>query len=376
MPLYKSLKTKLKLNNHQRTLLAQHAGSARWTWNWALEICNQALEAKQKLPTAIDLHKRLVAEVKPERPWLCQVSKWTPQNALRHLERAFRDWWRVEGKKQPRFKKKGQHNSFTLDGDISIGGTRHKFPKIGWLDTYEGLPHCKVKSVTISRKANDWYIAFRVEIEPEQTPKQRDRIGVDVGINALATCSDGTKFPNVRAYKKAKRRIKFLQRALCRKQLDSKNRQKARMRLAKAHRRVANIRLDAIHKLTTHLAKNHGTIVIENLNVSGMVKNHRLASAIADSGFYEFRRQLEYKAERYGSKVLIADRFFPSTQLCSQCHHKQKMPLDIRTYKCQSCGFEADRDFNASVNLENYPILAVSSTVTACGDSHQPEATA
>lgn len=193
-------------------------------------------------------------------------------------------------------------------------------------------------------------------------------MGVDIGISALATCSDGTKFSNVRAYRKAQSRLKFLQRALCRKQLNSKNRQKARLRLAKAHRRVANIRLDAIHKLTTHLAKNHGTIVIENLNVSGMLKNHRLASAIADSGFYEFRRQLDYKAERYGSKVVIADRFFPSSQLCSRCHHKQKMPLYVRTYECQSCGFEADRDFNASVNLENYTITAGSSSVSACGD--------
>lgn len=374
MPLYQSIKTKLKPNNRLRTLFARHAGAARWAWNWGLKICDEALGAHQRLPTAIDLHKRFVAEVKPEKPWLYELSKFAPQNALRYLERAFRDWWSVESRKRPKFKKKGKDDSFTLDGDIKIGGTRLKIPKIGWVGTYEGLPHCKVKSVTLSRKAGDWYIAFRMEIEAEPTPKQREQIGVDIGISALATCSDGTKFPNVRAYRKAQRRLKFLQRALTRKQLGSKNRHKARMRLAKAHRRVADIRRDAIHKLTTYLAKNHGTIVIEDLHVSGMLKNHRIASAIADSGFYEFRRQLEYKAERYGSKVIVADRFFPSTQLCSQCHHQQKMPLHVRTYKCQCCGFEADRDFNASVNLENYLSKAVSSTVSACGDSHQSEA--
>lgn len=303
------------------------------------------------------------------------VSKWVPQNALRQLERAFKNWKYVEAKKRPKFKKKGKHDSFTIDGDIHIGGTSHKIPKIGWVRTYESLSECKVKSVTISRQAGDWYIAFHIEIQPESTPKLRDRVGVDIGISALATCSDGKKFSNVRAYR-TQSRLKSLQRALCRKQLKSKNRQKARLRLVKAHRRVANIRLDPIHKLTTHLAQNHGTIVIENLNVSGMLKNHRLASAIADSGFYEFRRQLEYKAQRYGSKVIIADRFFPSTQLCSGCDYKQKMPLDVRTYQCSSCGFEADRDFNASLNLEKYPIMAESSSVSACGDSHQPLAKA
>ena len=313
MTLYKSIKTKLRANNSLQTLFARCAGTARWAWNWALEIYNQAIVSQQKLPTAIDLHKQLVAAVKPENPWMYDVSKWVPQNALRQLERAFKNWKYVEGKKRPKFKKKGKHDSFTVDGDIHIGGTSHKIPKIGWVRTYETLPECKVKSVTISRQAGDWYIAFHIEIQPESTPKLGYRVGVDIGISALATCSDGKKFPNVRAYRKAQSRLKSLQRALCRKRLNSKNRQKAMLRLAKAHKRVANIRLDAIHKLTTHLAKNHGSIVIENLNVSGMLKNHRLASAIADTGFYEFRRQLEYKAQRYSTKVIIADRFFPSS---------------------------------------------------------------
>jgi putative transposase len=131
---------------------------------------------------------------------------------------------------------------------------------------------------------------------------------------------------------------------------------------------VANVRADALHKLTTWLAKNHSTIVVEDLNVSGMLKNHRLASAIADCGFYEFKRQLLYKAEWYGASVMLADRFYPSSQLCSECGHRQKMPLRVRTFKCECCGLEKDRDFNASVNLENY-YPAVSSTVAACGDS-------
>ncbi len=156
--------------------------------------------------------------------------------------------------------------------------------------------------------------------------------------------------------------------SVSRKVKGSSNRRKAVFILAKQHRRVANVRLDALHKLTTWLAKNHSTIVIENLNVAGMLKNHRLASAIADCGFYEFKRQLLYKAEWYAAEVILADRFYPSSQLCSECGHRQKMPLHVGTFKCECCGMSKDRDFNASVNLENYN-CAVSSTVAACGDS-------
>ena len=194
----------------------------------------------------------------------------------------------------------------------------------------------------------------KYEFQPKPTPKKRSFIGVDVGINALATCSDGTIFANVKAYKQAKKRLTRYQRRIKKKEPGSKNRAKAVKKLAKAHKKVADIRADALHKLTTWLAKNHSTIVIEDLNVSGMLKNHKLASAIADCGFYEFKRQLSYKCDWYGSKLVIVDRFYPSSQLCSHCGQKQKMPLQKRTYECSNCGFTADRDFKAAINLENY----------------------
>ncbi|MDJ0556195.1 MAG: RNA-guided endonuclease TnpB family protein, partial [Microcoleaceae cyanobacterium MO_207.B10] len=181
-----------------------------------------------------------------------------------------------------------------------------------------------------------------------------ETIGVDIGINTLATCSDGSKFANVKAYRQTKKRLGRHQRAVSKKVIGSQNRIKAVKKLAKLHKKVADIRADALHKLTTWLAKNHSTIVIEDLNVSGMLKNHKLASAIADCGFYEFKRQLTYKCEWYGSKLVIAPRFYPSSQLCSHCGHQQKMPLNVRTYECANCGFQADRDFNAAVNLANY----------------------
>jgi len=363
-----SFKTKLKPNNKQAALFAKHAGTARHAWNWGLDVCLKALENQEKLPTAIDLHKRLVAEVKSVHAWYYEVSKCSPQEALRHLATALKRWLVSKVSQKPRFKKKGIKDSFYLEGSIKISGNRIKLPRIGWVTCHEILPFVTLKNVTISQRAGDWYISFKYEADIQPIPKQRDRIGVDVGINRLATCSDGTQAQNVQAYRKAKRRLVQLQRAVSRKVKGSSNRRKAVFILAKQHRRVANVRLDALHKLTTWLAKNHSTIVIENLNVAGMLKNHRLASAIADCGFYEFKRQLLYKAEWYAAEVILADRFYPSSQLCSECGHRQKMPLHVRTFKCECCGMSKDRDFNASVNLENYN-CAVSSTVAACGDS-------
>ena len=351
----KSFKTKLKLKLQQKTILAKHAGVARHAYNWGLATCIAEYEQTKKRPSAITLHKRLVAEVKSINPWYYEVSKCAPQQALRDLERAFKNFLTIPKRGFPAFKKKGRKDSFYLEGSIKIlQGNYIKLPRIGIVKTYEILPSVPVKNVRISKRAGDWYISFKYDIEPTPTEKVRETIGVDIGINTLATCSDGSKFANVKAYKQAKKRLVRHQRAVSKKVIGSKNRLKAVKKLAKLHKKVADIRADALHKLTSWLAKNHSTIVIEDLNVSGMLKNHKLASAIADCGFYEFKRQLIYKCEWYGSELIIADRFYPSSQICSHCGHQQKMPLNVRTYECTNCGFKADRDFNAAVNLENY----------------------
>ncbi len=351
----KSFKTKLKVNNQQKTILAKHAGVARHAYNWGLATCISDYQETKKRPSAITLHKRLVAEVKSINPWYYQVSKCAPQQALRDLERAFKNFLTIPKCGFPKFKKKGKKDSFYLEGSIKIcQGNKIKLPRIGIVKTYEILPSVPVKNVRISKRADNWYISFKYDYEPTHTAKKRDVIGVDVGINTLATCSDGTPFANPKAYQQAKKRLTRYQRRVSKKKLGSKNRAKAVKRLAILHKKVSDIRADKLHQLTTWLAKNHSTIVIEDLNVSGMLKNHKLANAIADCGFYEFKRQLTYKCEWYGSELVIADRFYPSSQICSQCGHRQKMPLSVRTYECRNCGFEADRDFNAAVNLENY----------------------
>ncbi|MBO1347365.1 MAG: transposase [Hormoscilla sp. GUM202] len=204
--------------------------------------------------------------------------------------------------------------------------------------------------------------------KPEHVEHSYGGVGVDLSVKTLATLSNGKTFPAVKAYRKAKSKIAHLQRSVSRKFKGSNNRKKAILKLQKAHYRVASIRNDATHKLTIYLAKNHSEVVIEDLNVSGMLKNHRLAQAIADGGFYEFRRQLEYKCQWYDSKLTVVDRFFPSSKTCSHCGHVRKgLKLSDRTFVCPRCGFFLDRDWNAAINLA----LAGSSPVSACGASHK-----
>ncbi|OZH55162.1 transposase, partial [Hydrocoleum sp. CS-953] len=274
----KSIKTKLKVNNYQKTILAKHAGVARHAYNWGLTTSIKEYQLTKKRPSAITLHKRLVDEVKSENPWYYEVSKCAPQQALRDLDRAFKNFLTVPKHGFPNFKKKGKKDSFYLEGSIKIlKGNYIQLPRIGVVKTYEILPSVPVKNVRISKRAGEWYISFKYDDDAQANPsrKKRELIGVDVGINTLATCSDGTKFANVKAYKQAKKRLTRYQRRVNKKEPGSFNRAKAIKKLAKTHKKVADIRADALHKLTTWLAKNHSTIVIEDLNVSGMLKNHK-----------------------------------------------------------------------------------------------------
>jgi putative transposase len=223
--------------------------------------------------------------------------------------------------------------------------------------------------VTISKRAGRWFIAYLVDFTPAVVNHPLGRVGVDIGIKTLATLSKGDPFPNVRPFKRYKRKLAIAQRALSRKVIGSNNYKKAAKKVAKLHYRVSCIRKDAIHKLTHYLTKNHSEVVIEDLNVSGMLKNHRLANAIADSGFYEFKRQLIYKTQWYGGTLYQVDRFYPSSKTCCECKQiKEDLKLSDRVFKCNNCGFTSDRDLNASINLEQ----AVSFTVLACGAINKP----
>ena len=364
-------RTQLKLNNSQRILLSKHAGTARHAWNWGLGLTKQILDNnkanpsdKIKFPTAIDLHKWLVALVKPSNPWYYEVSKCAPQYALRQLREAWdRCFKKVSG--VPRFKKKGRKDSFTLEGSMKVEHFKVKVPVIGWLKTHERLPQgVAPKSVTISRHADRWFISFKIEVEPTVTPKSVACVGVDLGINSLATLSTGEEFKGAKSYKKYELKLARLQYLLRHKVVGSSNYKKAQLKIARLHRKIANIRSDTLHKLTTYISKNHTVIGLEDLNVSGMMANRKLAKAIGDMGFYEFRRQLEYKCQLYGSSLVFVDRFYPSSKTCSNCGAvKTSLSLSERVFNCEECGFECDRDLNASVNLEK----ATSLVVSVCG---------
>ncbi|MDJ1177817.1 RNA-guided endonuclease TnpB family protein [Roseofilum sp. BLCC_M91] len=353
-------KTELKVNNQQRTALAKHCGVARHAWNWGLRLTKQILDHNQensqekiKFPSAIDLHKWLVALVKPECPWYYEVSKCAPQYALRQLSSAWKQAFK-KAKKPPRFKKKGRGDSFTVDGWLYVDHFRVKVPVIGWLKTYERLPtEYQPKSFTISRQADRWFISWKIEVEPITPPKTQSVVGVDLGIKALATLSTGEVFVGAKSYRKYEKKLSRLQWLHRHKEYGSANWKKAQIQIARLHRKIANIRKDTLHKLTTYLAKNQSRIGIEDLNVSGMLANHKLAKAMADMGFYEFRRQLEYKCQLYGSELVVVDRWFPSSKTCSNCGTKKEtLSLSERVFHCDHCGKKCDRDLNASINLE------------------------
>ena len=380
----KSIKIRIELNNEQTTLAQKHAGASRYAYNWALDKCKKGFENKKdgevyKRPSAVDLHKDWVVFKNSEATWAKEVSKCSPQQAFRNLDTAYKRTFTVKNVKFPAFKKKGVNDSFYLEGAIHVKGDKIKLPKFGWVTCSEILPNISIKNVTISRQANHWFVSFKTQQIPQKVEniEQKPIIGVDLGIKTLATLSNGEVFENKRPYKKLKRKLRIAQRKVSKKfkkgaKNQSKNYQKAKKRVANIHYKIACIRKDTLHKLTTHLAKNHSEIVIEDLNVKGMSKNHKLASAILDGGFYEFKRQLEYKTSWYGSKMMVVDRFYPSSKTCSDCQTiKQDLTLKDRIFKCPTCGMQKDRDLNASINLRNKSVSYTASN--ACGVSKNTE---
>jgi len=368
MKILRAFKTELDLNNGQRTACARHAGAARFAYNFGLARKIEAYQAGQKVPTAIDLHRELNALKKTELAWMYEVSKCAPQEALRNLDRAYANFFRRVNEKRagknikvgfPRFKsKKNGLGSFRLTGAIHIFEKAIQLPRLGVLRLKESgyLPTegAHILSATVSERAGRWFVSVQVEMElPDPQPAKKEAAGVDLGILRMATVSDGNSIDNPRALKQGLTKIKRLQRRVSRRKPGSANRKQAVQQLARAHYRVANIRKNALHQATSWLAKTKSAIVLEDLNVSGMLKNHHLAQAIADVGLYEFRRQMSYKGEWYGCEVLMADRFYPSSKRCSGCGTvKHDLTLGERAYRCELCGLEIDRDLNAAVNLE------------------------
>lgn len=390
MKINRAYRVELDPNNVQRTALLRHAGSARWAYNWGLRRKIEEYEAQGKSPGAMALHRELNALKKadPEDggiPWMYEVSKCAPQEALRDLDRAFQHFFRrcKQGDKRkgfPRFKsRKRGIGGFRLTGTIKVteDGRHVQLPKLGLLRVKERsyLPgpdraDVRILSATVTEQAGHWFVSIAVEQEVADPEPQGDVVGVDVGIKTLATVSDGRTFDNPKSLRGAEARLRRLQKAVSRKQRGSNNRKKAVEQLRRQHYRVTCIRRDSIHKATSAITKSASAIGIETLNVKGMMQNRRLSKALSDASLSEFLRQIEYKARWRGVAVVKADRSYPSSKTCSGCGEvKADLTLGDRTYECESCGLEIDRDLNASINLR---ALAASSAVTACGEDVRP----
>ena len=305
--------------------------------------------------------------------WMYEVSKCAPQEALRNLDKAFNHFFRRVQRGDtpgvPKFKsRKRGIGSFKLLGTIRVFQDSIQLPRLervrlkerGYLPSQSGNIH--ILSATVSEKAGRWFVSLQVQ-EDIPTPNNSGPVaGLDLGIQSLATVSDGVVFNNPKALNRFEKKVKRFQRQLARRINGSKNWEKSIEKLRKTHSHIASIRKDALHKITTSLTKTKSILVIENLHVNGMRKNHRFAKSISDAGFSEFQRQLEYKAFWYGSKIIVVPRFFPSSKRCSWCGHvKKRLLLSTRVYQCEECGFELDRDLNASYNLR---LFAVSPTET------------
>ena len=391
MKINNAYKVEINPNNKQRTLLKKSVGVARFAYNWGLNERIELYKLEKKTLSAIDQHKILNSIKKEQFPWMYDVSKCCAQEALRDLEKAYENFFRSlkQGKKLgfPKFKKKNKDkDSFRISFGFNIKENFILIPKVGYVKlkekSYIPIKDVKINSITITKEANKWYVSVRVEQEISEPINQIESVlGVDVGIKTLVTCSNGQVFENPKYLKKSKKKLVLAQKNLSRKQFNNKtkrssnNRNKAKLKLQKIYQRISNQRKDNIHKMTSKLVKTKPRyIVIEELNISGMMKNHKLAESISDASFYEIKRQLIYKTAWYGGSIIEVDRFFPSSKMCSVCGNlKENLTLEDRIYICE-CGNVIDRDLNASINLERYGLIRLQSTVSstgikACGES-------
>ena len=373
-----AVKVALDPSPTQERLLLSHAGASRFAYNAGLAHIKEALDAGAKPEWSLyglrrwwNSNKDALAVSDDGVIWWTANSKEAYSSGLEALAKGLSNWSKSrkgvrKGRRVgfPRFKAKDHATprfAYTTGcfGLIQGDPKALRLPRIGRVHCMEDMTarvgDARVLRMAVSRRAGRWYASLTVEREdkPVTKPPQGGTVGIDLGIKTLATLSDGTVIENPRPLKKTERKLKRAQKALSRKTMGSNRRAKARAKVARIHARVANQRQDAIHKATTWLAGTYSEICIEDLHVAGMVKNHRLAKAVSDASFAEFRRQLEYKTARTGTRLHIVDRWYPSSKTCSRCGRvKAKLSLSERVYRCDGCGLSMDRDLNAAINIE------------------------
>ena len=377
----KSFKFRLKPSRRQKQLCAQFAGACRWIFNRGLERKQKAYEEENRTLSCYDLNNELPSlKNAEETKWLQDVHSQVLQQSLRDLDLAFQHFFRRVQKKEepgyPKFKRKGEKDSFRYPQGVKIEGKCVYLPKIGNMRFKKSREiEGKIKQTTIILEAGRWYICFSCEIEKEELTQELDlrtAVGIDVGINSYATLAIGElndigRIENPRFLKKSLSKLRYLSKSLSKKECRSRNRYKAKIKLQRFYKNLQDRRKDFAHKLSTQLVKNHDIIGVENLSVSSLMQSDRtsLVRSIADAGWRQFLGFLSYKAKESGKVVIEIDRWFASSQICSCCGYKHELKLSDRLLQC-NCSNVIDRDENAAINIKNEAIKkfkAVGTTV-------------
>ncbi|GGA22294.1 RNA-guided endonuclease TnpB family protein [Okeania sp. KiyG1] len=349
-------------NHIQITKLNQLFGCCRFVWNQSLAYCNQLYADGQKKPSYVDLTKQFITQAKRELVWLKEVASTPLQQSLKDLDQAYRNFFNsCTGKrkgikvKPPKFKSRKSRQAVRFVGaNYKIGQDKIYLPKVGKIKIIWSRPLASnPSSVTIIKdSAGSYFASFVVETCAENLPKSGNSIGIDLGISTFATLSNGEKINAPKPLKNNLKKLAKFQRKFTRTEQGSKRREKRRLKIGKLHAKIKDIRTNFLHKLSTDLAKKYDTIVLEDLNVSGMIKNRKLAKAISDLGWRQFRSLTEAKCEKYGRDFRTISRWEPTSQKCSCCGFKGgKKELNVREWTCLNCGSFHDRDINAAVNV-------------------------